>query len=56
MSMDLADAVAPDMDFELDVQVVEAAEPVPGLLRSTSDRCGHTCTGTACVSFVGDPA
>lgn len=44
-------------DFTLDIQVVEeAAQPLPGLLRTTSDNCGSTCDGTACVSFVSDPA
>lgn len=44
-------------DFTLDIQVVEeATQPLPGLLRTTSDNCGSTCDGTACVSFVSDPA
>lgn len=44
-------------DFTLDIQVVEeATQPLPGLLRSTSDNCGSTCDGTACVSFASDPA
>ncbi|WP_218125593.1 FxLD family lanthipeptide [Sinosporangium album] len=34
-------------EFILDVRVVEAAQPVAGLLRSTSDNCGSTCEGTA---------
>lgn len=43
-------------DFTLDVRVVEAGVPVASLLRSTSDGCGSTCSGTACPSFIGDPA
>ncbi|WP_150244687.1 FxLD family lanthipeptide [Nocardiopsis quinghaiensis] len=44
-------------EFSLDIQVVEESTQVlPGLLRSTSDNCGSTCDGTACVSFVSDPA
>ncbi|MFJ2115630.1 MULTISPECIES: FxLD family lanthipeptide [unclassified Streptomyces] len=45
-----------DSEFTLDVRVVEAGLPVRDLLRDTSDNCGSTCSGTACVSFVGDPA
>ncbi len=45
-----------DNEFVLDVRVIEAALPVPGLLTSTSNGCGSTCSGTACPSFVGDPA
>lgn len=44
-----------DLDFTLDVRVIEAAAPIPNLLASTSDNCGSTCSGTACPSFVGDP-
>jgi FxLD family lantipeptide len=45
-----------DMEFELDVRVVEAGLPVHDLMRDTSDNCGSTCSGTACTSYVGDPA
>ncbi|MEV7970542.1 FxLD family lanthipeptide [Sphaerisporangium sp. NPDC088356] len=45
-----------DREFTLDVRVVEAGLPVPGLLRDTSDNCGSTCSGTACTSALGDPA
>jgi FxLD family lantipeptide len=45
-----------DMDFTLDVRVVEAGQPIASLLRDTSDNCGNTCEGTACNSFVDDPA
>lgn len=46
----------PDPDFTLNVRVIEAAHPVANLLRSTSDNCGSTCSGTACSSLVSDPA
>jgi FxLD family lantipeptide len=46
----------PDEEFMLDVRVVEASQPVSGLLRSTSDNCGSSCSGTACTSFVDYPA
>jgi FxLD family lantipeptide len=42
--------------FTLNVKVIEAAGPVAELLRSTSDNCGSTCSGTACTSFTDDPA
>ncbi|MFF4363509.1 FxLD family lanthipeptide [Streptomyces sp. NPDC001604] len=45
-----------DVDFTLDVRVIEAGVPVRDLLRDTSDGCGSSCSGTACTSFVGDPA
>ncbi|MFE0683461.1 FxLD family lanthipeptide [Streptomyces sp. NPDC058961] len=45
-----------DSEFALDVRVVEAGLPVKDLLRDTSDGCGSSCSGTACTSFVGDPA
>ncbi|WAL70505.1 FxLD family lanthipeptide [Kitasatospora sp. YST-16] len=41
-------------DFELDVTIVEGADPVAALLRSTDDGCGSTCSGTACTSFGGN--
>ncbi|MFI1522404.1 FxLD family lanthipeptide [Kitasatospora cineracea] len=41
-------------DFELDVTIVEGADPVAALLRSTDDGCGSTCSGTACASFGGN--
>jgi FxLD family lantipeptide len=44
-----------DPDFDLEFRVIEAAEPVAGLLRSTSDNCGSTCPG-ACTSRMSDPA
>lgn len=49
-------ATAFDMEFELDVRVIEAGLPVRDLMRDTSDNCGSTCSGTACTSYVGDPA
>ncbi|ROR42961.1 FxLD family lanthipeptide [Kitasatospora cineracea] len=45
---------APVDDFDLDVTIVEGADPVAALLRSTDDGCGATCAGTACVSFGGN--
>lgn len=45
----------PDLDFTLDVHVVEALVPVPALMRSTSDGCGSSCAGP-CASYVEDPA
>jgi FxLD family lantipeptide len=53
LERDLTDV---DMDFTLDVRVIEAAVPIPDLLRSTSDNCGSTCSGTACTTFTSDPA
>ncbi|WP_081967071.1 FxLD family lanthipeptide [Kitasatospora sp. NRRL B-11411] len=41
-------------DFDLDVTIVEGADPVAALLRSTDDGCGSTCSGTACTSFGGN--
>jgi FxLD family lantipeptide len=38
-----------DLDFELDVSIVDSGPVVPELLRSTSDNCGQTCQ-TACTS------
>lgn len=49
-------AAGPDPDFTLDVRPVEAALPVAELLRSTSDNCGSTCSGSACTSFTDDPS
>ncbi|MEV6209544.1 FxLD family lanthipeptide [Kitasatospora sp. NPDC051914] len=44
-------------DFDLDVHVVvEAGEPVKGLLRSTDDGCGSSCSGSACVSYISNPS
>ena len=55
--MDTSLAASAFNDFTLDIQVVEeATQPLPGLLRTTSDGCGSTCDGTACVSFASDPA
>ena len=41
-------------DFSLNVSVIEASQPVPNLMRSTSDGCGSSCAG-ACASYVDDP-
>jgi FxLD family lantipeptide len=43
-------------EFSLDVRVLEASAPVAELMRSTSDNCGSSCSGTACTSFTDDPA
>jgi FxLD family lantipeptide len=45
-----------DYDSALDVKVVESARPVPGLMASTSDNCGNSCSGTACNTNVANPA
>lgn len=45
-----------DNEFELDVRVVEDLAPAGALMLDTSDNCGSTCEGTACISFTGDPA
>jgi FxLD family lantipeptide len=50
-----ASGLTDDADFALDLHVVEAAEPIAALQQSTSDNCGSTCTGTACISYTGDP-
>lgn len=56
MAGSVTGATALDMEFTLDVRVVEAGLPVGDLLRDTSDNCGSTCSGTACSSLVRDPA
>ncbi len=38
-----------DLDFDLDVSIVESGPVIPELLRSTSDNCGSTCE-SACTS------
>ncbi len=38
-----------DLDFELDISIVESGPVIPELLRSTSDNCGKTCQ-SACTS------
>lgn len=43
-------------EFTLDVRVVEGSQPDGGLLMSTSNGCGSTCSGTACNSSAGYPA
>ncbi|GAA4101161.1 FxLD family lanthipeptide [Actinomadura miaoliensis] len=53
---EIADTAALDEEFALDVRVVEASQPVAGLLLSTSDNCGSTCDGTACTSTMAYPA
>jgi FxLD family lantipeptide len=50
------DTMGVDEEFDLDVRVVEAGEPVGALLRNTDDNCGSTCSGTACVSQVAYPS
>ncbi|MFC5721399.1 FxLD family lanthipeptide [Streptomyces gamaensis] len=56
MAENITGAPAVADEFTLDVRVVEAGLPVRDLLRDTSDNCGSSCSGTACVSFVGDPS
>ncbi|MGH3899735.1 MAG: FxLD family lanthipeptide [Pseudonocardiaceae bacterium] len=46
------DAVVPtstaeDLEFDLDVSIVESGSVVAELMRNTDDNCGHTCE-TAC--------
>ncbi|MFD8478800.1 FxLD family lanthipeptide [Kitasatospora sp. NPDC059673] len=41
-------------DFDLDVTIVEGADPVAALLRDTDDNCGSTCGGSACASGSGN--
>jgi FxLD family lantipeptide len=38
-----------DFDFDLDVRIIESAQAIPDLMRSTDDNCGATCA-SACVS------
>lgn len=55
----LADPEDESADFDeytLDVRVVVAAHPNGKLQCSTGDGCGSTCQGSACNSFVEDPA
>jgi FxLD family lantipeptide len=56
--LDRVEAAESDLDpeFTLDLRVIEAGLPVPNLLRSTSDNCGSSCSGSACTSFTSDPA
>lgn len=56
MNIEDATITQVDVDFTLDVRVIESGMPVRDLMRDTSDNCGSTCSGTACTSFVGDPA
>jgi len=47
------EAVAPnstsvDMEFDLDVSIVESGPVVAELMRNTDDNCGQTCE-SACV-------
>ncbi|MCQ4210412.1 FxLD family lanthipeptide [Streptomyces longispororuber] len=42
-------------EFALDVVVVQACAPVPGLLVSTDDGCGSSCD-KVCASAVSNPA
>ncbi|MFE7190691.1 FxLD family lanthipeptide [Kitasatospora sp. NPDC057541] len=44
----------PGSDFDLDLRIVEGADPVAALLRSTDDNCGSTCSGSACASGGGN--
>lgn len=58
-TLSLVRSTGPDtdeLDFTLDVRAIEAALPVAELLRSTSDNCGSSCSGTACTSFTDDPS
>lgn len=43
-------------EFTLDVRVVEGGQPASGMLLSTSNGCGSTCSGSACNSSVSYPA
>ncbi|MFD0352901.1 FxLD family lanthipeptide [Streptomyces sp. NPDC127110] len=45
-------------EYDLDMRVTEAAQPIAALLRNTDDNCGNTCQNgaTACVSYDGDAA
>ncbi len=45
-----------EQEFTLDVRVVEGGQPTSGMLLSTSNGCGSTCSGTACNSSVSYPA
>lgn len=45
-----------DLEFTLDLRVVEATQPAGNLLLSTSDNCGSTCEKDACISYTGDPS
>lgn len=56
MNIEGATTTQVDVDFTLDIRIIEAGLPVRDLMRDTSDNCGSTCSGTACTSFVGDPA
>ncbi|MEV7778284.1 FxLD family lanthipeptide [Kitasatospora sp. NPDC088351] len=54
MTRTLENAPTLDGDFDLDLRIVEGADPVAALLRSTDDNCGSTCSGSACASGGGN--
>lgn len=43
-------------EFTLDVRVAEAGQATGGILLSTSNGCGSTCSGSACNSSMSYPA
>ncbi|MER8187173.1 FxLD family lanthipeptide [Kitasatospora sp. NPDC094015] len=54
MTKTILDTTTAADDFELDLRIVEGADPVAALLRSTDDNCGSTCAGSACASGGGN--
>lgn len=50
-----AGAVA-DEEFELDMRVVEAINPLVAKECDTSDGCGKTCSTSACSTSSNDPS
>nr|BEK65718.1 hypothetical protein KPHV_29450 [Kitasatospora purpeofusca] len=54
ITLEAPHAPVPGSDFDLDLRIVEGADPVAALLRSTDDNCGSTCDGSACASGGGN--
>jgi FxLD family lantipeptide len=46
---DVSDAAMGDLEFDLDVSIVESGPAVDELMRVTDDGCGTTCA-SACTS------
>lgn len=44
-----------ELEFELDLRVVESVTPLVELMCSTSDGCGSSCSTSACSTASADP-
>jgi FxLD family lantipeptide len=45
-----------EVEFVLDLRIIEAAYPIAKLRCDTDDGCGSTCSGSACTSRANDPS